>query len=118
LLASDQPVSKRQFIDTWLKNDRTVLVAPSENKKQVPDYIPIENGDGSLFTSAPLVGWRHGSEFLKGLKPSSSLSWLHPANDSFQIFGVGPERERRKCLVSDAMRDAEIISKKGQEQQH
>jgi hypothetical protein len=63
-----------------------VLVAPGENKKQVPNYIPIENEDGSLFTSAPLVGWRHGKrkrEFLKSLKPSLSHSREREAREPF-----------------------------------
>ncbi len=71
LLATDDPVPEQDFIDTWIKNDRTVLCASGENRAALPDYIPFENDDGRLFSCAgKLAGWHHKKqevEFLKAL---------------------------------------------------
>lgn len=71
LLVTDVPVPERQFIATWIDNDRTVICSRGENKTQLPEYIPIGNDDGTLFSCAGiLAGWRHSKkeiEFLKTL---------------------------------------------------
>jgi hypothetical protein len=86
LLATDEPLSEQKFIDTWLQNDRTILCARGENKASIPEYIQIDNEDGSLFScEGRLAGWRHGMSeraFLRELfkisgHPSSPAS-VHP----------------------------------------
>lgn len=71
LLAKQAPISAEEFITTWLANDRTILCAKGENKNLMPDYIPIENNDGLLFSCHRiLAGWRHGKnerEYLREL---------------------------------------------------
>ncbi len=70
LLQPDKPLSERKFFETWLANDRTILCAKGENKRAVPEYITIENEDGTLFACQKLVGWYHRQrerEFLEKL---------------------------------------------------
>jgi hypothetical protein len=81
LLAANDPVVERQFIAIWLDNDQTVICSRGENKPQLPDFIPIENDDGALFSCyGKLAGWHHGKremEFLKDLfdKQSPAPAW-------------------------------------------
>jgi hypothetical protein len=71
LLAKDDPVPEAQFIATWLYNDQTVICSRGENKAQLPEYITIDNDDGTLFSCyGKLAGWHHGKreiEFLRNL---------------------------------------------------
>jgi hypothetical protein len=71
LLVPDKPLAEREFLETWLANDRTILCAKGENKRAIPKYIPIENEDGTLFSChGKLAGWYHRKrerEFLKEL---------------------------------------------------
>jgi len=63
LLAPKEPMPAKEFIETWLKRDATILCARSENREPVPEYIRIENKDGSLFSCERLLaGWRHRKE--------------------------------------------------------
>jgi len=80
LLLPDKPLSEREFFETWLTNDRTILCAKGENRRAIPKYIPIENEDGTLFSChGKLAGWHHRKrerEFLKELfhgRPRHSL---------------------------------------------
>jgi hypothetical protein len=69
LLTPDEPLSVSELLAIWFANDRTVLCARGENKTTVPNYIPIENADGALF-SGTMVAWNHGKkerEFLREL---------------------------------------------------
>jgi hypothetical protein len=71
LLVPDKPLAEREFLETWLANDRTILCAKGENKRAIPKYIPIENEAGTLFSChGKLAGWHHRKserEFLKEL---------------------------------------------------
>jgi hypothetical protein len=68
LLARSQPLSQGEFLDTWLKNDQTVLCLSSENKAIVSrDIIPFANQDGELFSSGT-ISWRHGRREREHLK--------------------------------------------------
>jgi len=71
LLAPEDPVPESDFIDIWIKNDRTVICSRGENVAALPEYIPFENDDGALFSCAgKLAGWHHKKqeiEFLKNL---------------------------------------------------
>ena len=58
LLTPDEPLSVSELFAIWFANDRTILCARGENKTTVPNYIPIENADGALF-SATMVAWSH-----------------------------------------------------------
>jgi hypothetical protein len=58
LLKRDEPMSEREFIEYWLTHDRTVICAKGENKPTIAHFIPIDNPDGSLFSSNS-VAWKH-----------------------------------------------------------
>ena len=69
LMEMAAPLAEAEFFRFWLERDRTVLVAKGENTDPLPDYIPFTAPAG-LFSSAQLVGWRHGRaerEFLREL---------------------------------------------------
>jgi len=75
LLAPSKPLSESELLAIWFANDRTILCARGENKTTVPEYIPIENADGALF-SATMVAWKHGKpeqELLRSLSICESL---------------------------------------------
>jgi hypothetical protein len=79
LLARSEPMSQSEFIEYWFAHDRTVLCAVGENKTIVPQFIEIENSDGSLFSSNR-IAWQHGKkerELLQTLYERSS--WLSEA---------------------------------------
>lgn len=61
LLDRGEPMSQDEFIEYWFAHDRTVLCARGENKATVPNFIDIENYDGSLFPSTR-IAWRHGKK--------------------------------------------------------
>jgi hypothetical protein len=71
LFAPEQPVSQSEFIETWLKNDVTVICVRGENSVVVPEYIPIKNDNGTLFSChRRLAGWTQKmpeQELLKSL---------------------------------------------------
>lgn len=71
LLDPNTPLTKSEFLTKWIVNDRTVICAKGENREIVPEYIPFDNDDGSLFScERVLAGWRHRKieqEFLREL---------------------------------------------------
>lgn len=69
------PLTFLEFANLIWERDRTVLTARGENKNGfVPQYIPIDNEDGNLFSErGQLALWRHGKakrEFLRNLYAS------------------------------------------------
>ena len=61
LISRVEPLGMDEFLEFWLKNDRTIICAKGENRAVVPDYLPIENETGALFSCVnKLAGWRHG----------------------------------------------------------
>lgn len=65
LLTADLPVSQEEFFEIWLNADKTIICGPGENRSRfVPEYIPLENNDYSLFKSHT-VGWKE-SAHLEG----------------------------------------------------
>ena len=69
LLDRNQPFEPEEFMKFWIERDKTVFCLKSENKEKVPDYFPITNEEGELFScDGVLAGWRHNRperEFLK-----------------------------------------------------
>jgi hypothetical protein len=57
ILNRPEPMTEDELFDYWLKADRTVIVGPGENKKNVPEYLPIDNPDCRLFTCSDGVGF-------------------------------------------------------------
>lgn len=69
LLLPEKPLSEGDFIETLLRNDRTVICSSGENRDVVSDYIEFDNTDASLFSSRR-IAWTHGRkerEFLEAL---------------------------------------------------
>lgn len=65
LLSPDVPVPMNTFFEIWLEADKTIICGPGENKDGfVPEYIPLENNDYSLFKSHT-IGWKE-SVHLEG----------------------------------------------------
>lgn len=91
LLATDEPLSQREFIDAWLRNDRTVICARGENKASIPNYIPIENEDGLLFScERRLAGWHHRKaeqDFLRDLYSSRRNRHAGTNKESVKVVG-------------------------------
>src|SRR5258705_2304501 len=69
ILKTEEPFPEDEFLDIWLKNDRTVICSRGENKAALLGYIRFKNNDGALFSCAgKLAGWGHGKrerEFLR-----------------------------------------------------
>jgi len=57
IMNRDEPMIEEALFDYWIAADRTVIVAPGENKKVVPDYIAFDNPDCNLFPCADGVGF-------------------------------------------------------------
>jgi hypothetical protein len=69
LLAPEDPFSEAKFMEIWIDNDQTVICSRGENKAQLPEYIPIDNDDGALFSCyGKLAGWHHGKREIEFLK--------------------------------------------------
>ncbi len=71
LLCPDLPVSQEKFFEIWLNADKTIICGPGENRSRfVPEYIPLENNDYSLFKGRK-VGWKdsphHEGKLLREL---------------------------------------------------
>jgi hypothetical protein len=70
ILNRNQPFEPDEFMEFWINRDKTVFCLKSENKKIIPDYLPISNEDGNLFScDGVLAGWRQKKpeqEFLRG----------------------------------------------------
>src|SRR5579872_7316350 len=58
LLTRPKPMPEREFVEYWLKHDRTVICAKGENKTTIEHFIPIRNPRGLLFSSNS-VAWKH-----------------------------------------------------------
>ena len=66
----DHYLSKEEFFNTWLTNDKTVLCARGENKKVLPEFIEFENSENLFNCENMIVGHRHKKqeiEFLRNL---------------------------------------------------
>ena len=80
------PLTFLEFSNLIWERDRTVLTARGENKNGfVPQYIPIENEDGNLFSErGQLALWKHGKaerEFLRAMHArlvEGELNIRHP----------------------------------------
>lgn len=69
LFQADNILTVDEFFRTYLENDKTILCARGENRRNIPNVIHIENPNADLFPSAR-IGWRHGEaeiNFLAGL---------------------------------------------------
>ncbi len=73
----DTPLTVDELMDYWRNEDRTVICARGENVDPLPvEAIPIDNADGSLFTTQK-VGFRLGKPeraFLENLAGESIRS--------------------------------------------
>ena len=74
LFQREKPENIDEFFHTFLKNDQTVLMTNQQNRHRkvasVPQYIPIDNNEATLFPSGTLVGWKHRKvevDFLRQL---------------------------------------------------
>jgi hypothetical protein len=69
LLSESSPYDQDRFVEFWNKNDMTVICAKGENKSSIPNYIPIANLQGALFScEGKLAGWHHKKEEISFLK--------------------------------------------------
>ncbi len=70
LIGRDSPFEPEEFMEFWIKRDQTVFCIKSENRQTIPDYLPISNENGKLFScDGVLAGWHHKKaerEFLEG----------------------------------------------------
>ena len=60
------------FFDTFLNNDRTVIMLNEQNNHSAPPqkFVEIDNAEAELFPNGSLVGWKHRKkerEFLRQL---------------------------------------------------
>jgi hypothetical protein len=75
LFNREKPVQLESFYDTFLDNDRTVIMLNEQNDhtKPFPTFIEIDNSDAALFPNGALMGWKHRKkecEFLRLLHAS------------------------------------------------
>jgi len=72
LFDREKPMPLEAFFDTFLHNDRTVIMLNEQNKHTAsfPKYIEIDNTDAELFSNGSLMGWKHRKkerEYLRRL---------------------------------------------------
>lgn len=55
------PMSLEDFFDTFLNNDRTVIMLNTQNDhaKPFPPFIEIDNPEATLFPNGSLISWKH-----------------------------------------------------------
>jgi hypothetical protein len=56
-----QPVSERGFFQIFLASDRTVIMLAEQNQhgSAFPNFIEVDNPDGTLFPNGGLMAWKH-----------------------------------------------------------
>lgn len=57
IMAVEMPMTEAELFDYWLAHDRTVICVRGENVDPVPEYLPIDNPKGELFTSKKIAGF-------------------------------------------------------------
>lgn len=72
LFDREEPMRLEDFFDTFLHNDRTVIMLNKQNDhtKPFPKFIPIDNPDAALFPNGSLMSWKHRKkerEYLRQL---------------------------------------------------
>lgn len=73
LFDREEPMPLENFFDTFLDNDRTVIMLNEQNNHTTtpfPDFIEIDNPDAELFPNGSLMGWKHRKkerEYLRQL---------------------------------------------------
>lgn len=72
LFDREKPMSLENFFDTFLQNDRTVIMLNQQNDhtKPFPAFIEIDNPDAVLFPNGSLMSWKHRKkerEYLRRL---------------------------------------------------
>lgn len=72
LFDREEPMSLESFFDTYLDNDRTVIMLNEQNHHTMsfPTFIEIDNPDGELFPNGSLMSWKHRKmerEYLRHL---------------------------------------------------
>jgi len=68
IMELDKYLSLDKFFEIWLANDKTVLCAKGENKKNLPPFIQFENKENLFNCKDMLVGHRHQQQEIKFLK--------------------------------------------------
>lgn len=61
LFTREEPMPLEDFFNTFLHNDRTVIMLNTQNDhtKPFPAYIEIDNPDAALFPNGALMSWKH-----------------------------------------------------------
>ena len=72
LFDRENPMPLEDFFDTFLHNDRTVIMLNTQNDhaKPFPAFIEIDNPDAALFPNGSLISWKHRKterEYLRQL---------------------------------------------------
>lgn len=67
----DEPFPQKEFFETYINGDKTLIMTAEENRSgAIPaDYIRIRNPKGELFRNSA-IGWRHSkseSEYLRSV---------------------------------------------------
>ena len=78
LFGQEKPMQIEKFFETFLHNDRTVIMLNEQNNHAAPfpKFIRIKNPDAELFPSGSLMGWKHRMkerDFLRKLHSSLSM---------------------------------------------
>lgn len=73
-----EPMSLENFFDTFLDNDRTVIMLNEQNNHTTsfPDFIEIDNSDAELFPNSSLMGWKHRNKERDYLRQLHSRLFL------------------------------------------
>lgn len=72
LFNREKPMPLEDFFDTFLHNDRTVIMLNEQNNHATPfpEFIEIDNPDAELFSNGALMSWKHRKkerEYLRQL---------------------------------------------------
>lgn len=71
LFDREAPMPLDDFFDTFLQNDRTVIMLNEQNRTlPFPQFIEIDNPDAELFPNGALMSWKHRKqerEYLRQL---------------------------------------------------
>lgn len=72
LFGSGAPLALDDFFDTFLHNDRTVIMLNEQNRRAepFPSFIEFDNPNGELFPNGALMSWKHRQaerEYLRRL---------------------------------------------------
>ncbi len=90
LLGRNSPFEPEEFMEFFIERDETVFCKKSENKQTTPDYLPISNEDGKLFScDGVLAGWRHKireREFLEEVYEDFLTEKIKPIRQPSRSF--------------------------------